>query len=165
LSETTIVSYNFLILENSSNYYNKLESTEGDTNFTPLLLEITNQAFASSNATILIVAILVLLLMTAITAGAETAYFSLAAKDINFLKTNEKGSARIASQLLEQPKRLLATILVANNFINIAQQGLYIIRIYPLIHISNFLSDHSTISEQQDEFEFMIGTEVHIIGG
>lgn len=120
MSETTIVSYIFLILENSSNYYNKLESTEGDTNISPLLLEITNQAFASSNATILIVAILVLLLMTAITAGAETAYFSLSAKDINFLKTNEKGSARIASQLLEQPKRLLATILVANNFINIA---------------------------------------------
>lgn len=58
--------------------------------------------------------------MTAITAGAETAYFSLAAKDVNFLKTSEKSSARIASQLLDQPKLLLATILVANNFINIA---------------------------------------------
>lgn len=58
--------------------------------------------------------------MTAITAGAETAYFSLSAKDINFLKSTEKSSARTASQLLEQPKRLLATILVANNFINIA---------------------------------------------
>jgi putative hemolysin len=58
--------------------------------------------------------------MTAITAGAETAYFSLSAKDINFLKSTERSSARTASQLLEQPKRLLATILVANNFINIA---------------------------------------------
>ena len=58
--------------------------------------------------------------MTAITAAAETAYFSLSAKDINFLKTNEKTSARMASQLLDQPKMLLATILVANNFINIA---------------------------------------------
>jgi gliding motility-associated protein GldE len=58
--------------------------------------------------------------MTAVTAGAETAYFSLSAKDINFLKTKEKASARIASQLLDQPKLLLATILVANNFINIS---------------------------------------------
>jgi gliding motility-associated protein GldE len=58
--------------------------------------------------------------MTALVAGAETAYFSLSAKDINYLKTKEKSSARTASQLLEQPKKLLATILVANNFINIA---------------------------------------------
>lgn len=58
--------------------------------------------------------------MTALVAGAETAYFSLSAKDINYLKTKEKASARTASQLLEQPKKLLATILVANNFINIA---------------------------------------------
>ncbi|MCF8450568.1 MAG: gliding motility-associated protein GldE [Taibaiella sp.] len=97
-----------------------MESTEGDTRFTPLLLDISHAAFSSSNATILIIAILLLLLMTAITAGAETAYFSLSAKDINFLKSTEKSSARTASQLLEQPKRLLATILVANNFINIA---------------------------------------------
>jgi gliding motility-associated protein GldE len=101
-----------------SNY--TLESTEGDTKLIPLLLDLTNEAFSTSSATILIVAILVLLLMTAITAGAETAYFSLSAKDINFLKTNERAGARTASLLLEQPKRLLATILVANNFINIA---------------------------------------------
>ena len=97
-----------------------MESTEGDTNIARLLLEGSPGTFSPSNATILIVAILILLLMTAITAAAETAYFSLSAKDINFLKTNEKTSARMASQLLDQPKMLLATILVANNFINIA---------------------------------------------
>ncbi len=58
--------------------------------------------------------------MSAVIAGAETAFFSLSGKDINYLKTKEKTSARIASQLLEHPKMLLATILVANNFINIA---------------------------------------------
>ncbi len=98
-----------------------MESTEGDTNILPLLLNAANTgAFTSTNATILIIFVFVMLLMTAITAGAETAYFSLSAKDINFLKTNEKPSARTASQLLDQPKLLLATILVANNFINIA---------------------------------------------
>jgi putative hemolysin len=97
-----------------------LESTEGDTNPLPLLLQVTNGSFSPPDATILIIAIIVLLLMTAITAGAETAYFSLSAKDINFLKTKEKSSSRIAVQLLDQPKLLLATILVANNFINIA---------------------------------------------
>lgn len=58
--------------------------------------------------------------MTAITAGAETAFFSLTAKDVNYLKANERPAARQVVQLLDQPKELLATILVANNFINIA---------------------------------------------
>jgi gliding motility-associated protein GldE len=95
-----------------------LESTEGDTHLTSLLLQASS--IDASNATILIIAILLLLLMSAVIAGAETAFFSLSAKDIYFLKTKEKQSARIASQLLEHPKMLLATILVANNFINIA---------------------------------------------
>lgn len=97
-----------------------MESTEGDTNPLLQLLNVSIGGFSPSDATILIIAIIVLLMMTAITAGAETAYFSLSGKDINFLKTKEKSSARIAVELLDQPKLLLATILVANNFINIA---------------------------------------------
>ena len=58
--------------------------------------------------------------MTAITAGAETAYFSLSAKDINYLKSKDSATARNAIELLEHPKMLLATIVVANNSINIA---------------------------------------------
>jgi len=80
----------------------------------------TAHSFSASNLTILLIIILVLLLFTAITAGAETAYFSLKAKDINYLKTKEQPAARQAVRLLDQPKMLLATILVANNFINIA---------------------------------------------
>lgn len=122
-----------------------MESTEGDTNLTSLLLQISSpDAFSPPNATILIIAILVLLLMSAIIAGAETAYFSLSAKDIYFLKTKEKQSARIASQLLEQPKMLLATILVANNFINIAiviTTNVLVVSILPqpINHIISFL--------------------------
>ncbi len=95
-------------------------SSEGDTTLIPFLLQASTEAFSATNLTVLIIIILVLLLLTAITAGAETAYFSLTAKDINYLKLKEDGSARQTLNLLEQPKRLLATILVANNFINIA---------------------------------------------
>ncbi len=97
-----------------------MESTEGDTSFTAFLLNASVGAFSASNVTILIIIILVLLLVSAITAGAETAYFSLSAKDINYLKIKEKPEAKQTLRLLEQPKMLLATILVANNFINIA---------------------------------------------
>ena len=120
-----------------------MESTEGDTNLSPLLLQINStEAFSAPNATILIIAVFILLLMSAIIAGAETAFFSLSAKDINFLKTKEKQSARIASQMLEQPKMLLATILVANNFINIAiviTTNVLVMSILPP-HISNILA-------------------------
>lgn len=96
---------------------------EGGTSpLTTFLLQASpaNHTFSPTVLTILLIVILVLLLLTAITAGAETAYFSLKAKDVNYLKTKEQPSARIAVRLLEQPKLLLATILVANNFINIA---------------------------------------------
>ncbi len=88
-------------------------------NFHPLLLQAA-EGFSTSNTTILIITVFILLLMSAVIAGAETAFFSLSAKDINYLKTKERGGARQAAQLLDQPKLLLATILVANNFINIA---------------------------------------------
>ncbi len=96
-----------------------MESTEGE-GPTLLLLQAATGVSSATNATILIIAILILLLMSAVIAGAETAFFSLSAKDINYLKTKEKPSARLVSQLLDHPKLLLATILVANNFINIA---------------------------------------------
>ncbi len=95
-----------------------MESTEGDANSIMLLQSLVG--FSATNATIQIIIIFVLLLISAVIAASETAYFSLTAKDISFLKIKDKANARQASYLLEQPKMLLATILVANNFINIA---------------------------------------------
>ena len=64
---------------------------------------------------------LLLLLCSAIISGAEVAFFSLQLKSLEELRdnTNESELNRVI-QLLHKPKRLLATILVANNFINIA---------------------------------------------
>ncbi len=105
-------------------------------------MQASSGVFSASNITVLIIIILVLLLMTAITAGAETAYFSLNAKDINQLKTMEQPNARQAIRLLDQPKMLLATILVANNFVNIAiviSTNLLVSGILPP-HISGWIS-------------------------
>lgn len=90
------------------------------TGWSTLFLQIPPGEFPVTDVTILAVIILFLLLITAIAAGAEAAYFSLSVKDLNYLKTKEQQSARQAIALLEQPKMLLATIIVANNFINIA---------------------------------------------
>ncbi|MCM8570928.1 gliding motility-associated protein GldE [Gramella jeungdoensis] len=62
----------------------------------------------------------VLLLCSALISGAEVAFFSLT--PANFITEDGKRTKtqNIVINLLEKPKKLLATILVANNFINIA---------------------------------------------
>ncbi|RYY67320.1 MAG: DUF21 domain-containing protein, partial [Chitinophagaceae bacterium] len=52
-------------------------------------------------------------------AGSEVALFSLTAKDINLLKTKQQPSFRRIVHLLEQPKILQASMLMANVFVNI----------------------------------------------
>lgn len=95
-------------------------AADGDPNLTLLMLLATDEAFSASTVTILIIVILIQLLLTAITSGSETAYFSLTSKDINYLKMKEAGPARQTIRLLDKPKMLLATILIGNNFINIS---------------------------------------------
>lgn len=95
-------------------------SADGDPNLTSLLLAVADEPFAASTVTILIIVILIQLLLTAITSGSETAYFSLSSKDINYLKLKDAGPARQTIRLLDRPKMLLATILIGNNFINIS---------------------------------------------
>jgi putative hemolysin len=68
---------------------------------------------------VLIIIIGVLLIFTAIVAGSEVAFFSLNAKDINYLKSKNDGANRTIIQLLEKPKKLLATLLIANSFLSI----------------------------------------------
>lgn len=65
------------------------------------------------------VGIFVLLFCSAIVSGAEVALFSLSQKDIEETLQENVSKGKIISELLEKPKKLLATLLVANNFINI----------------------------------------------
>ncbi len=65
------------------------------------------------------VAIFILLSCSALVSAAEVAYFSLTPKDIDECADHHPDKAKIITSLLEKPKKLLATMLVANNFINI----------------------------------------------
>jgi len=66
------------------------------------------------------IGLLVLLICSALISGAEVALFSLTQKDLDDAKNTKSKSYDIIIELLKQPKKLLASILVANNFINIA---------------------------------------------
>lgn len=63
--------------------------------------------------------IFVLLFCSAVVSGAEVALFSLSQKDIDDTLQENLSTGKILSELLQRPKKLLATLLVANNFINI----------------------------------------------
>lgn len=65
------------------------------------------------------VAIFALLFCSALVSGAEVALFSLSQKDVDDTLQHHPSKGKIISELLEKPKKLLATLLVANNFINI----------------------------------------------
>jgi gliding motility-associated protein GldE len=77
---------------------------------------------------VLSIIILALLTFSFIVSGAEIAFFSLTYKDINVLKTKKGAAWKRIVNLLEEPKTLLASLLIANTFINVA-----------IIIFSNFL--------------------------
>ena len=109
--------------------------------FSPALLIINPQA-----TTILAIIILFLLILSFVLAGSEVAFFSLTYKDINILKTKQDASWKRIVTLLEEPRALLASLLIANSIINIA-----------IIILSNFLIDEMVLLKQNFWlFEFLI---------
>ena len=78
----------------------------------------------------LIFLVVILFTLSFLLAGAEVAFFSLTFKDINVLKTKKQPAYRRIVNLLDQPKTLLASMLITNSFVNIG-----------IILFSNFLID------------------------
>ena len=62
---------------------------------------------------------LVLIICSAMASGSEVAFFSLTRSDIDELESSNSMASRRVLSLLENPDRLLATILVTNNMVNI----------------------------------------------
>ncbi len=69
---------------------------------------------------IAIVLTILLLASSAMISSSEVAFFSLTPNDLNKLKQENSKPAQRIFEVLEKPRILLATILISNNFINIA---------------------------------------------
>jgi putative hemolysin len=67
-----------------------------------------------------LVVLLILLMISAFMSGSEVAYFSMNPTDIQKLKHNKSNRAQVVLKLYNIPEKLLSTILVANNTVNIA---------------------------------------------
>lgn len=64
--------------------------------------------------------LVILIIGSALVSGSEVAFFSLGHNEFAQLETEESRQAKAILKLKEAPRSLLATILIANNFINIA---------------------------------------------
>ena len=62
---------------------------------------------------------LLLLVLSALISGAEVAFFSLSKTDLDKASESKSLSQKTVVSLLKNPQKLLATILISNNFINI----------------------------------------------
>lgn len=67
-----------------------------------------------------LIAIVILLFLSAMISASEVAFFSLSPKDKSKIKRSKNKTSLQIQKLLLKPDKLLATILVANNFINVA---------------------------------------------
>ena len=90
---------------------------------------------------ILIFILCILFLLSFLISGSEVAFFSLTLKDVNMLKTRSQPSYKRIVDLLDQPKTLMASLLISNYLVNI---GIILIG-------NNLLSDWVT------------GMELHVI--
>lgn len=72
-----------------------------------------------TNMLIGFVGIFTLLFISALLSGAEVAFFSLSSKDLDDISKENVSKGNLILVLLQTPKKLLATLLVANNFVNI----------------------------------------------
>jgi len=67
-----------------------------------------------------LIILVILLMASALMSGSEVAYFSFRPEDIERFKTNKSKQSKSALKLYNNPEKLLSTILVGNNTINIA---------------------------------------------
>lgn len=91
-----------------------------------------------------LVVLVVLLVCSALISGAEVAYFSLSKTQLEEMENSQLRVRQQAIKLLTRPKRLLATILVANNFVNVG-----------IVILSTFLIAKSVPADQLN----------HMVGG
>ena len=72
-----------------------------------------------STTVIYIICIAVLLFVSALMSGSESAFFSLRPADNEDLKKENSSRSKLILNLIGKPKELLATILITNNFVNV----------------------------------------------
>ncbi len=111
------------------------------------------------NSTIIIQLIIFVLLLSAsaLISGSEVAFFSLSPHDIETFNKQKSKTAALIVKLISKPDKLLATILISNNFVNIG-----------IVILSAFISEEIFVFEQEWQrfvFEVVIVTFLILLFG
>ncbi len=117
-----------------------------DSTYHTILNTLLFSSLSTNSQIILSIVIIVLIVLTALISGSEVALFSLSAKDINYIKTKQDYNHQTLLKLLENPKRLLATILIGNNFLsigviistNMLYKSIFHFDVWLPVHLANF---------------------------
>jgi putative hemolysin len=88
--------------------------------FCTILPLLTTAEVPFSNMVIHIITLLILLLLAALTSGSESAFFSIGPKEKEGLNSEDSKSAKQVLKYLENPKELLAILLIVNTFVFVA---------------------------------------------
>ena len=80
---------------------------------------VINESLNIANVVFFGIMAIVLLMLSAMASGSEVAFFSLTRTDLEELESRSDVAAKRVLELLSNRDRLLATILVANNMVNI----------------------------------------------
>ena len=83
-----------------------------------VVLQISAKPFSYG---VIIIGIIMLLLLfgSAFFSASENAFFSLGPADNDELENDDSSTSTLIKELLERPKKLLATILIGNNIVNV----------------------------------------------
>jgi gliding motility-associated protein GldE len=115
-----------------------------------------NQAEPGSILAIFIV--LILLAGSALISGSEVAYFSLSPTDKQNLEDRGSRNSKAVLELIRKPERLLGTILITNNFINV---GIVILSSF----VMNRLIDFGTSKTLQFLVQVVVVTFILLLFG
>lgn len=94
------------------------------------LLTIIDPNLSLSSVFFIGIILIALLFLSALLAGSEVAFFSLNADQRSALRDSDNPAEKAVSLLLDKPQQLLATLLIAINFVNII-----------FITLSNYLTE------------------------
>lgn len=104
-----------------------------------LILSGSFQTNVTTSLSVVVTSIIILLLLfcSAAISASEIAFFSLGATDLNELRSRKTATNKLILYLLSRPKRLLATILIGNNFVNV---GIVMLSTFITTSVADFSS-------------------------
>ncbi len=97
--------------------------------------DLVQQDWSTTQNWIYISIIIILMICSALVSGSEIAFFSFQTDDLDEFKQSKSKRENTIYKLITQPRRLLSTILISNNFFNI---GIVVVSFYLLANLFNF---------------------------